>query len=617
VKLTAKLVGAFSGVAVVVAAAGVFATLQVQVVSSTYEEKALVLEQNAAIQARMASAVQQESAAIRGYVIAGSDVYVKEFDAADKTLTDLITTLEPRLLLAENQKRITDLKGLSAKQKQALEELKTLAAAMHMDQAQMMASVNAFPISRQMVDIVDAMSALSEKTAFEGVTVAQRTARMAEIVAAAAIVAGLLIAIMVSIYLARKIAGPIRKIAGLATELAAGNLQLEEVTVTDKDEVGEMAQAFNAMVKSLRTLVTDVAESTRILFGAAISLADTAHQVSAASEQTATAIASVASGTGQQAESTAVMGETLGQLQSAIAQVAGGATQSAADVQGAADILARMVDDVETMSTDAADVAAAAVQSAQSAREGAEVVEKATAGMGRIKAAVSASAQKITDLERLSHQIGQITASISGIASQTNLLALNAAIEAARAGAHGKGFAVVADEVRKLAEQSSQSAREISEIIAQIQHGTAEAVAAMTRGTEEVETGNRLAATTAQALAEIQAMAGKTAEEIQSIAAAAAEMKESARSVAQAFDSIAAVTEENTASTEEMAASAEQVIEAVAGIGTIARENAAISEEVSASTEELTASAGEVASLSERLQQIAGGLAEQVARFKV
>lgn len=62
-------------------------------------------------------------------------------------------------------------------------------------------------------------------------------------------------------------------------------------------------------------------------------------------------------------------------------------------------------------------------------------------------------------------QISVLAETILTITSQTNLLALNAAIEAARAGDAGKGFAVVADEIRKLADQSSNTATGIQEIV--------------------------------------------------------------------------------------------------------------------------------------------------------
>ncbi len=63
------------------------------------------------------------------------------------------------------------------------------------------------------------------------------------------------------------------------------------------------------------------------------------------------------------------------------------------------------------------------------------------------------------------HEISKIVAAIDEIAQQTNLLALNASIEAARAGDSGKGFAVVAQEVRELSNKTSDTVKEVFEII--------------------------------------------------------------------------------------------------------------------------------------------------------
>ena len=63
-----------------------------------------------------------------------------------------------------------------------------------------------------------------------------------------------------------------------------------------------------------------------------------------------------------------------------------------------------------------------------------------------------------------STHISEAIDNINSLVNQTNILALNASVEAARAGDMGKGFAVVAREVGRLAEQTRDTAIEISRI---------------------------------------------------------------------------------------------------------------------------------------------------------
>ncbi|MGE5417171.1 MAG: methyl-accepting chemotaxis protein [Acidobacteriota bacterium] len=94
----------------------------------------------------------------------------------------------------------------------------------------------------------------------------------------------------------------------------------------------------------------------------------------------------------------------------------------------------------------------------------------------------------IAELSGKSEQIGSIMEIIGDIAGQINLLALNAAIEAARAGDFGVRFTVVADEVRKLAEQSSQAAAKIGDLVNSIRYSinqVADEMALARRSAEE------------------------------------------------------------------------------------------------------------------------------------
>jgi methyl-accepting chemotaxis protein len=198
----------------------------------------------------------------------------------------------------------------------------------------------------------------------------------------------------------RSITKPIADSVKFAQVVAGGDLS-EELALSQRDEVGKLAEALNAMVRKFRYVVSDVKT-------AADNVASGSQQLSAGSEQ-------MSQGTSEQAASAEEASSSVEEMNATIRQNADNASQTWK----------------------------IAFTSANDALESGKAVSEAVSAMKEI-------ASKISIVEE--------------IARQTNLLALNAAIEAARAGEHGKGFAVVASEVRKLAERSQTAAGEIGRL---------------------------------------------------------------------------------------------------------------------------------------------------------
>lgn len=466
-------------------------------------------------------------------------------------------------------------------------------------------------------EAVAAMFAEAEQAAATSAAEADAAADTARFATIGVTMLAVLTGIVLALRMASAISRPVQQTAAAATELARGNLTIQPLQVRNRDEIGEMAKAFNEMLQNLRNLIGAVSVSAETVASSAEQLTATSTQAAQAADGVAQAVNQVAEGATAQSKGVEETSHVVMQLRAAIDGIAAGAQEQATNVQEMTTLVSSTVTDIEAVADRATRAAEASAKARETARSGSQVVENTVAGMGRIRASVLDTADRIKELGNLGQKIGEITEAITGIADQTNLLALNAAIEAARAGEHGKGFAVVAEEVRQLAERAGTSAKEIADLIRSIQDGTHEAVRAMELGTAEVETGTQLATDAGRVLAEILAVVDEANADVESIATAAREIAEASRRVAVAVDSVAAVTEENTAAAEEMAAGSDQVTHSVEEIASISAENAAAAQEVTASVEEMNASTEEIAASARSMAEIAEELRRHVGAFRL
>jgi methyl-accepting chemotaxis protein len=345
----------------------------------------------------------------------------------------------------------------------------------------------------------------------------------------------------------------------------------EPIDAATGEQVGELAEVFNAMLQNTQDAVSGY-NSMRV------KLATMINDISTSSE-------SLSAASTQMAATSEETGRAIGEIAHAVGSVASGAEQQVREVEEARRITDELAQ-ASQVSAETADGTAAAAEEARGlARDGVAAAEQASVAMQAVRDSSAQTSEAIRSLGQKSDQIGGIVETITGIAAQTNLLALNAAIEAARAGEHGRGFAVVAEEVRHLAEESQQAAATISELIEQIQQETARAVQVVEIGAEQTKGGVTTVEQAKEAFVQIGQSVEDMSSRVEQIAASIRQIAASGDRMRESMNSVASVAESSSASTQQVSASTEQT---------------------SASTQQIAASAQQLATTAEELEKLVG-----------
>ena len=339
------------------------------------------------------------------------------------------------------------------------------------------------------------------------------------------LVVGLIICVLLALFFPPLITKPLNLMLERFEDMAKGEGDLTaRVNLDRTDELGQVADAFNAFVEKLQRIITKISEMTE-------QLATSSEELSSISEES---------------------NESIRKQHEAVEQVATAIHQMSATV----DEIAKSANDAAT-SAKAAD---------DHTKQGRDVVKSTVDAIQSLANHVNQTSQTISKVAEDSDNIGKVLDVIGSIAEQTNLLALNAAIESARAGEHGRGFSVVADEVRTLASRTQKSTQEIKEMIERLQTATHEAVRSMNTGKEEADHTVERARNADESLKAITSAVGEINDMNTHIASAADEQSSVTEEINQNINTISSISDQSAQSSAQVKESSDNLAELSANL---------------------------------------------------
>lgn len=352
-----------------------------------------------------------------------------------------------------------------------------------------------------------------------------------------------LIAIIISFIMGRRLMRPLVKVSTIIEDVANGNIEADfSVVKESNDEIGLIIEKMKELTQSLGSIVGKIRNSSDTMSSNSYELNDTSSQTLAANNEISKAVEDVAEGSTGMAASISKINENLLEM-----------SNETKDINVSVDEIKNQTVAVQDSSKIMNDKIKSMQDSSHKMDEG-----------------ISAISKRIETVNTTVDKVSNIVSVIEEISSETNLLSLNASIEAARAGDAGKGFAVVAQEIRVLSDNTNTELENIKQIISSLVEECRYCVQASGTIVEDNAKQKEEIKAVLDEFGSLDEQIQKTAEKADEIEELVTAMIELNDDITKSSNSLTDVSAANAAATEEMNANIEELNAMMNGVSEMA-----------------------------------------------
>lgn len=352
-----------------------------------------------------------------------------------------------------------------------------------------------------------------------------------------------LIAIIISFIMGRRLMRPLVKVSTIIEDVANGNIEADfSVVKESNDEIGLIIEKMKELTQSLGSIVGKIRNSSDTMSSNSYELNDTSSQTLAANNEISKAVEDVAEGSTGMAASISKINENLLEM-----------SNETKDINAS-------VDEIKNQTT--------AVQDSSKIMN--DKIKSMQDSSHKMDEGISAISKRIETVNTTVDKVSNIVSVIEEISSETNLLSLNASIEAARAGDAGKGFAVVAQEIRVLSDNTNTELENIKQIISSLVEECRYCVQASGTIVEDNAKQKEEIKAVLDEFGSLDEQIQKTAEKADEIEELVTAMIELNDDITKSSNSLTDVSAANAAATEEMNANIEELNAMMHGVSEMA-----------------------------------------------